>query len=30
LMYSSSAIFLRKEDQDPALRLDYRDRFDPN
>ncbi len=22
--------FLRKEDQDPALRLDYRDRFDPD
>ena len=22
--------FLRKEDQDPDLRLDYRDRFDPD
>jgi carbamoyltransferase len=22
--------YLRKEDQDPALRLDYRDRFDPD
>ena len=22
--------YLRKEDQDPVLRLDYRDRFDPD